>query len=481
MEENMIFDITKPYCHFFNEICKIPHGSRNEKQLSDWLVAFAKERHLRYLQDDLWNVVIYKDASAGYEDHPGVIIQAHMDMVTEKIPGCTHDFETEPLELYVEGTHLRARGTTLGADDGMGCAYMLAILDDDSLAHPYLECCFTTQEEVGLVGAQALKPEYFKARRMINLDGAGEVKTYMSMGGGEQVTLTKPLHYQDNAKPAYRIYIDGLQGGHSGGMIDKERGNAGKLMARLLCMLDRQGISFEIASYCGGEKHNVIIPRCEAVICTDAPEQLVREACNQAGQIFHEELELSDDGVRVSVEKAAADRAIVHEEGMELAELCYLLPYGLKSRNVTVADYPPITSVNVGIIKTGTEEATIGVSARSALECVVDDLKQECILLGRLFGAEATCSGRYPGWKYEAESPLREIMKQVYFDIYNKPLNCLIGHGGNECGVFKKMHPDMDIVTSGAIYGMIHTPDEFLDLASFDRAWILLTRLIAAL
>ena len=171
--KDMEFDLTKPHCYYFNEIAKIPHGSKNEKRLSDWIVDFAKAHGLRYVQDDMYNVVIYKDATKGYEDHPGVIVQAHIDMVCEKTPESTHNFETDPLELYVEGTHLRAKGTTLGGDDCMGAAYMLDILSDEKLEHPYLECCFTTQEENGLFGAMALKPEYFKARRLINLDGAG--------------------------------------------------------------------------------------------------------------------------------------------------------------------------------------------------------------------------------------------------------------------------------------------------------------------
>lgn len=477
----MEFDLSKPYCFYFNEICKIPHGSKNEKALSDWLVDFARAHHLAYIQDELWNVVIYKPASVGYESHPTLLIQAHMDMITECAPGVTHDFTREPLELYVEGDHLRAKGTTLGADDGMGCAYMLAILADDTLAHPALECCFTTQEEVGLVGAQALKPEYFKARRMINLDGAGEIKTYMSMGGGEQVTLHKPIHWQSNAKPAYRVRIDGLLGGHSGGMIDKERANAGKLMTRLLAALEREQISFEIAAFAGGTKHNVIMPSAAATIVSDGDENQIVGILKRCEQAIREEYELSDPDIRATVEKTSAERALDPQDSADVLHLAYLLPYGLKARNLTVADNPPITSVNLGVIAVGEEEATFGLSARSALDCAVEELKEEITLLGELYGAKAAFSGWYPGWKYEAKSEIREIMKRIYFDIYGKPLNCLIGHGGNECGVFKRMFPDMDIVTSGAIYGCIHTPDEFLDLASFDRAWILLTKLIAAL
>ena len=478
----MEFDLKKPYCYYFNEICKIPHGSGNEKALSDWLVAFARDHRLEYIQDKLWNVVIYKPASPGYEDHPGVVIQAHMDMVCEKIPESTHNFETDPLELYVEGEHLRARVTTLGADDGMGCAYMLAILADDTLAHPYLECCFTTQEETGLVGAQALKPEYFKARRLINLDGAGEYKTYMSMGGGEQITLRKPVHWEKNTLPAYRLTVSGLLGGHSGGMIDKERANAGKLMARVLCFLERNGVDFCLGQWKGGTKHNVIMPMSEAVFATGMSQEKLMELVHKCNQDIFEEYELSDPGIHMALaQEEGVNSVISQKDSEELCRLVYLLPYGLKARNVAVEGNPPMTSVNVGIISLERQEAVLGISARSALECAVEELKSQVSLLGKLYGAEAEYSGYYPGWKYEEKSELREVMKKVFFRLYQKPLNCLVGHGGNECGVFKKMFPEMDIVTSGAIYGNIHGPEEFLDLASFDRSWVLLTSLLKEL
>lgn len=477
----MEFDLRKPHCFYFNEICKIPHRSCDEKRLSDWLVSFAKARNLAYVQDELWNVVIYKPASAGYETHPPLLIQAHMDMVAQCAPGIKHDFEHDPLELYVEGDHLRARGTTLGADDGMGCAYMLAILADGSLAHPPLECCFTTQEEVGLVGAQALKPEYFNARRMINLDGAGEIKTYMSMGGGEQVTLHRPLRWVENKAPAYTVCVEGLLGGHSGGMIDKERANAGKLLARLLMALEREGVTFELALLEGGDKHNVIMPKARAILVSQEDEARILRCIERSAQRIREEYELSDPDIRITAERARAEKALSAQDSSDVLHLIYLLPYGLKARNLIVADQPPMTSVNLGIIRAEGDAMAIGLSIRSALSSAVKALEEEVVLLGGLYGATALLSGRYPGWKYEPQSDLRETMKAVYFDIYGKPLNCLIGHGGNECGIFKRMFPDMDIVTSGAIYGCIHTLDEFLDLASFDRAWVLLTRLIGAL
>lgn len=478
----MEFDIAKPYCHYFNEICKIPHGSGNEKELSCRLAGFAKEHGLKYVQDELWNIVIYKPASAGYENHRGVVIQAHMDMVCAKVAGSEHDFERDPLKLYTEGDHLRARGTTLGADDGMGCAYMLAILADDSLAHPYLECCFTTGEETGLTGAQALKPEYFQARRLINLDGAGEYKTYMGMGGGEQVTLTKPVVWEKNERPAYRLTIGGLLGGHSGGMIDKERANAAKLMARVLCGLERGGIRFWLAGLGGGEKHNVIMPEAEAIVVTeDAPERIA-QLVEQAGLDIAAEYAQSDPDIRISVEPAEnAGESLREQDGKDIVHLLYLLPNGLIRRTMAVEENPPLTSSNVGVVLLEEGQMKVVVSIRSGLVCEVKELERKIGLLGELYGASASSSGYYPGWKYEAKSELRETLKEVFFSIYGKPLACLVGHGGNECGVFKEMFPEMDIVTSGAIYGNIHTTEEYLDLASFDRTWILLTRFLEAL
>ena len=476
-----MFDLTKSYCRFFSEICKIPHGSGNEKALSDWLVSFAKQRGLRVLQDALWNAVIYKPASPGYEDHPGVIIQAHMDMVCEKVPESTHNFETDALELYTEGDHLRARGTTLGADDGMGCAYMLAILDDKALPHPYLECCFTTQEEVGLVGAQALKPEYFQARRLINLDGAGEYRTFMSMGGGEKHTLRRSFSTAASKEPVYRATVEGLLGGHSGGMIDKERANANKLLSRVLLRLSYKGIPYRLISWEGGSKANVITPRAACTLTCAAPQTELQALAAECMRDFHDLYEFSDQGVAVSLtrEAPAAGEALSEADSRLISEFVRLLPQGQLARNLELSI--PAASANVGVCTLSQGEFTALVSVRSALDAWFRELGEQITLLARLYGFSTAVSDQYPGWRYEPQSPLRETMKTVFEEIYHQPLQCLAGHGGNECGVFKLMHPDMDIVTSGAIYGAIHSTDEFLDIPSFHRAYHLLTTLLARL
>ena len=479
----MKFDLDKPYCYYFNEICKIPHGSTNEKQLSDWIVSFAKERGLSYIQDDLFNVVIYKPASAGYEDHKGVIIQAHMDMVCEKESWSHHDFLADPLELYVEDTHLRAKGTTLGADDGMGCAYMLAILDDDTLSHPFLECCFTTQEEIGLVGALNLKPEYFKARQLINLDGAHEYRTYTSMGGGERVSLSKKVAFSPVTTSVYKLKIEGLLGGHSAGMIDKERANASKLAARVLYQLIQKGLILNLIGIKSGEKHNIITSEAEVLFACDSSMREIEEYVAIQNIAIAESYEFSDPNISISVtkENLSGQMAISVEESASIVELLYLLPYGEIAKSTVIADLP-IASSNIGVVNLAEgQEVSIVLSIRSALDSWIAEMESQARLLGQLFGFEADTSGYYPGWKYEMHSPLREKMCKVFEEVYNRPLDCLAGHGGNECGVFKKMHPDMDIVTNGAIYGLIHTTEEFLDLESFDRSYAFLAHFLTQL
>jgi len=304
----------------------------------------------------------------------------------------------------------------------------------------------------------------------------------MGMAGGERTTLTKPLTWEENHLPSYKLTVDGLLGGHPAGMIDKERGNASKLLARVLCTLERSGICVRLADFNGGEKSNAITPCAFAIISSDADAAQLDAIISKCGQDLAEEYELSDPDVKVTL--TAVDpvpRVMSQRDGSDLLHLIYLLPFGLKARNMNVEGFPPVASVNVGSILVHDSEAVICVPARSSTDSMVSELKEQITLLGELYGASASYSGYYPGWKYEANSHIREKIKEVFFDLYQKPINCLIGHGGNECGVFKKMFPDMDIITSGAIYGNIHTTDEFLDLASFDRAWVLLTKLIAAL
>lgn len=476
----MKFDLTKPHCYYFNEIAKIPHGSKNEKRLSDWIVDFAKQHGLRYVQDEMYNVVIYKDATPGYESHPGVIIQAHIDMVCEKVPESNHNFETDPLDLYVEGTHLRARGTTLGGDDCMGAAYMLDILSDEALEHPYLECCFTTQEEIGLFGAMALKPEYFKARRLINLDGAGEYRTYTTLAGARNMTISKKMHQSKTADPAYCLGIRGLLGGRTGDDIGKERANAGKLAARLMLALEKQGAEVRITAFTSANKKAGIAADADVTFTTKMSQKDMEAALKPIEAAIAEEYEFSDPDIKITLTAAEAELAAGEEESRELIQLVRLLPFGVFQRFLPL-DGLPSFSANVGKIETTAETVEIHYAARSPFESCMDEAETTVSILCERLHAEITAKNDYYGYRYLKDSPLRDTMDRVFMAQYGKPLLHVAAHGGNECGAFKHMFPDMDIVTTGAIYAKHHTPEEYLDLESFDRSICFLKAFLKAL
>ena len=287
--------------HYFEEICKIPHGSRNTKQISDFLVEFAKDHGFRYVQDELNNVVIYKPGTSGYENSPTVIIQGHMDMVCEKRPDVDHDFTKDGLKLKVEGDYLTAEGTTLGGDDGISVAYMLAILDDDTLKHPALECVITTDEEIGLLGAKALDTSVLKGTHMINMDSEEEGYLWISCAGGLSGTSRIPVEYQEMEGVVTEVLIDGLNGGHSGAEIDKNRANANKLMGLFLYELG-QKTAYSIKDLSGGTKDNAITRSCKATLVLG--EEDLAEAKITAEKLqkdLRTEYAGSDEGITISV------------------------------------------------------------------------------------------------------------------------------------------------------------------------------------
>ena len=272
--------------YYFEELCKIPHGSGNTKEISDFLVAFAKERNLEVYQDDYNNVIIYKKASAGYEDAPVTILQGHCDMVAEKTPESSHDFRKDGLKLLVEGDFITADQTTLGGDDGIAVAYMMAILDDDTLKHPALECVITTDEEIGLLGAKDLDASVLKGKYMINLDSEEEGYLWISCAGGQTGISEIPVSYQDVEGEVLEVVIDGLVGGHSGAEIDKNRANANKLMGRFLYELG-QKVTFALVDLEGGTKDNAITRKSRAVLVADAEDrQAVKHLQHPVRQIF---------------------------------------------------------------------------------------------------------------------------------------------------------------------------------------------------
>lgn len=464
---------------YFEEMTRIPHGSFHEEAYSNYLVNFAKEHGLRYIQDDMFNVVIYKDATSGYEGHEPVLLQAHTDMVCEKNKDTEFDFEEDPLQLYIEDGFLKAKGTTLGADDGVGVAYILAILADKEAKHSALECAFTVQEEVGLFGAMALKKEYFTANRMINLDDGGENATCTTSAGGMNVILKKERLLVPAYGSGYQIDVLGLSGGHSGGEIDKEKGNANKLLSRVLFMLHKQyGLSLSWIQ--GGLKDNAIPREASAAFVSNADFDTVEKCVKDMEKIFKQELEFSDALVHVELKECEVKEVLCVEESEEVLSLLFTLPNGLRHRSMNIEGLS-IASSNVGVVSTSDDEIMINVSLRGAMESYVDTFAMEIDTLADVFGFESTHEARYPSWSYRAESNMRDTLQKVCQEVLGKELQMMAVHGGLECGVFKAMNEDMDIVTMGPKMQDIHTPDEALDLASFDATFNLLKAYLQAL
>lgn len=454
---------------FFEELTRIPHASYQEKAYSEYLIAFAKEHGFRYLSDELHNVIIYKEASLGYEDHPAVILQAHTDMVCEKNKDVTFDFEQDALDLYIEDGYLKAKGTTLGADDGAGVAYMLAVLADKEALHPRLECVFTVQEEVGLYGALALKKEYFTAKRMINLDDGGERSTCITSAGGMNVIMKKPRILAPCGAQAYKLELTGLRGGHSGGEIDKEKGNANKLLARILYQLNVH-FGIQLHSIEGGVKDNAIPREASAIFLCDKEESLIQHCVDAMYKDMLKELEFSDAGLRLQMAQTSEDVAMSIEDSEDIIKLLMTLPNGLRHRSMSI-DGLSVASSNIGVVLSDEESISVNCSVRGALESFVDTIASEMDCLAEMFNFESEHEARYPAWSYDARSDMREILKGVCQDVFHEELGLVAVHGGLECGIFKALDEDMDIVTMGPIMEKIHTPEEAMNIASFDATF----------
>ncbi len=474
----MEFDLTKPHCYWFNEISKIPHPSRHEKAISDFIVEFAKERGLAWKQDHVWNVIVEKPASAGYEDAEPIILQAHTDMVPAKVDGSDHNFETDPLKLYVDDEGwLHAEGTTLGDDDGHGVAYMLAILDDDELPHPLIQCYFTTMEEIGLLGAMELKAEDIKADRMISLDGGGETSTAISSAGGCSVYVHGDICWKENTLPGYELTVSGLKGGHSGG-IDKEKGNAITIAARIIEELRNKGLDVHISAFSGGEKDNAIPRTASVVFASAADAQKLQEAVSTSFGNIRTELEFSDPDVAVTLNKEIPLYRTMHDElGNAVIDYAYLAPNGFQHKSMVIEGLT-VTSLNLGVVTTGENEVLFDTLIRSAMDSASDDLNDKLHKLADILGLRYELAGKYSGWNYEPESPMRDLMKEIVVK-YGGTYEQFAVHGGCECGVFKALNPKLDILTFGPIGTGAHTPEEKLNLASFDRSYEMLKEMVS--
>lgn len=466
--------------YYFEELCKIPHGSGNTKQISDYLVSFAKEHGLEYVQDEMNNVVIYKPATEGYEDAPAVILQGHMDMVCEKRPDVDHDFTKDPLNISVKDGYVTANGTTLGGDDGIAVAYGLALLESKDLAHPALEVLITVDEEIGLLGAEGFDCSVLKGKRLINLDSEAEGSLWISCAGGLSGISTIPVQRVEAEGQKAAVKITGLMGGHSGAEIDKKRANANVLMGRFLYSL-QQETAYETISLAGGQKDNAITREADAELLVEDINS-VKACAEKLQKGFREEYAGTDEGITVEItDLGVASAKVLHPTSREKV-LFFLMevPFGIQKMSGSI-DGLVETSTNIGIVKLGEDEFLGSSSVRSSVEAAGAALSDKICYLTEFLGGEYTVQGAYPAWEYRKDSPLRDQMVEVYEEMYGEKPNVVAIHAGLECGLFYKKIEGLDCVSLGPNMKDIHTSEEVLDIASTERVWKYLVKVLESL
>lgn len=475
-----VLDSNIPVCSFFEQLTAIPHGSGNEKQISDYLKKFAEDRGCRTVQDSLSNLIIFVPATPGYEDRDVLMLQAHIDMVCEKNQGVVHDFLRDPLKLAVEDGWIRAEGTTLGADDGCGVAYIMAVIDDPQAKHPPLECILTVSEETGMQGAAGLDYSLLKGRRMIGLDCTGENVTVASSAGGLRVDVCRDVQTCPAMDAAVVFRVRGLLGGHSGIFIDKERGNSNKLAARILYRITKAGLPYGLVTMVGGSKDNAIPRECDTVIsCNSADTEAIIGIISAVAAEITAELASSDPGFRVEAEACAAVQTMLTQAcTCEIVRMLYLLPNGVAAMNMEMKNLVE-TSDNVGVVQVDDTGAQVKISLRSADESHLDELRDRIVLVAELFSAKCAESGRYPGMQYQAVSPFRDAYAEIMREIWGRELMVFAGHAGGEGGYFAGNLPGLEMVCVGPMIKDVHCPDEKMDLASFIRVYDFLKEVLA--
>lgn len=449
----------------FAKVCSIPHPSKHEAQLREYVIEVAKRNGLEYQQDTVGNVVVRKAATAGYEGHPGVILQAHMDMVPQKNSDLKFNFETDPIQPYVDGDWVKARGTTLGADNGIGVSAMLALLEATDIPHPALECLFTIDEETGLTGANQLGTDMLKGSILINLDSEDEGELYVGCAGA--VNVTARFEYKEEATPddcvGYEVVLSGLKGGHSGLEIILQRGNANKLMARFL----RENPTALISTIDAGGLRNAIPREAKVVVAVPSTQAATFEAAVAAyAHTLHHELAHVDDGVQFAARRVDTPSIVAAREFQHrFIEALTALPNGIMRMSDTVP----------GLVETSTNFSRIEMAAGKAellfmVRCMVNYGKPQVVAMidavVTLAGGRIETQGDYNGWAPNPDSKILNVMKAGYEKRFGKTPEIKAIHAGLECGIIGAKYPRLDMISIGPTMRFPHSPDEKVNVPS---------------
>lgn len=470
--------------NFFYQITQIPRPSKKEEKIIAYLVNYAKSQNLPYAQDSSGNLLIKKPATVGYENQPTVILQAHVDMVCEKNADSTHNFDTDPIEAYVEGDWVKARGTTLGADNGIGVAMMLAILDSDDLKHPALECLFTVDEETGLTGAYGLAKDFLSGTILINLDSEEDGEVFIGCAGG--IGTRAFFDYETEATPpgyfGFRVSVSGLSGGHSGGDIHLGRANANKVLNRYLWELNQQ-VDLRLYSFEGGNLHNAI-PREATALCAvpHADKEKVRAMLNMYIATLEERYQGIEPNLQINLESESLPASVMKKAFSDrFLNVLYACPHGVKAMS---RDIPGLveTSTNLASVKMmDNNRIEVNTSQRSSSNDGKTDIANQVYAALTLGGAEVKQSDGYPGWQPNKNSIILKKASAAYEKLFGQaPVQTAI-HAGLECGLFLEKYPHLDMISMGPQMYDVHSPDERVSISSTEKSWKWLIEILASL
>lgn len=466
----------KPACVFehFAKICEIPHPSKHEEKMIEYLKQFGESRGLETLVDETGNVLIRKPATKGYEDRATIILQSHMDMVCEKLVGTDIDFTKDPIQTYVDGEWLKAKGTTLGADDGIGCAMELALLDDNTLEHGPVECVFTRDEETGLTGAMGMKAGFMTGDMLINLDSEDEGQIFISCAGGMTTEATFKFDREDAPKGWFfmKIGVQGLTGGHSGDDINKKRANAIKVLTRFIyAVQEKYGV--RLADFTSGRMHNAI-PRDGEVVFA-VPAEYKENVCadwNVYAAAVEDEFHVTEPNAKFAIESTEPVKVVAQEVGQKFIQAMQAIHNGVFAMCQDEAlEWMVETSSNVASVATSDNAIKVVASQRSNVMSNLRNMGNTIKALFQLAGAEVVQGDGYPAWKMNPNSKLTALVVNSYKRLFNKEPKVLGIHAGLECGLFSERYPNLDMVSFGPTLRGVHSPDERLLIPTVQMVW----------
>lgn len=456
----------------FKKICDIPHPSGKEERIGKFLQEFGKSHGFQTESDEVGNVLIRKKAAKGRENAPSVVLQAHMDMVCEKNAGTAHDFDNDPIKTIVEGDWLKAEGTTLGADDGIGVAAMLAILSSDTIQHGPIECLFTVDEERGLTGAQHVKSNWIQSNKLINLDSEEDGRFCIGCAGGIDTVAYFDIQRVAAPKNSFflKIYVKGLQGGHSGDDINKGRGNAIKILSRFLWQESKK-FPLYLCDIEGGNLHNAIPREANATICIDwNQKETIRVDLNHFIQTMEEEYP-TEKALTIDLESTESADTIYEQDGSNrLINALYACPHGVIEMSKELENLPE-TSTNLASIKNKEGKIVVATSQRSSVNSKKHDIKDRVEAVFSLAGAKVTHSDGYPGWKPNLNSDIKKLVAESYEKLFGEKPHVGAIHAGLECGLIIEKYPNMDMISIGPTIIGNHSPAERCEIPTVQKHW----------